>query len=365
MTPLMARIRRSSRRKRVPAPVPVEVEQQPVAENPAPVEDSPNRVAQAVPAPEPEPEHQQPDPEPEEPAPRRPHGPTLGAQPEPPVAPSPAPAAEAPPAGPGIGRAVARYPLAVALPVSLLLCGALALGLAREPAYKTSTSLYVGKLDVSSQAIPGYVTAATTLASAYSRIAESPQVLAPTAARLHVPYESLAGRVTATPVPESPVFRVTGEAPSEREAVALARTVTSVIGSYVARASTVSGGTGALLVQYRQAVMRAGRLRARVKGLQPGGGRSTTSASELENAQVAAQTADLQVQTLGVQYSNSVQNARGAVLTVLNPATRATSDRQSVLQRLAFIGFFGGLVIGLGLAVLLNNRRAVRTPRKA
>jgi len=268
-------------------------------------------------------------------------------------------------AGLSAGRAVRRYPLVVALPALLLLGSAIALGLTRAPTYTSTATLYVGRLDVASQAIPGYVTAATSLASAYSRIAESPQVLVPTAARLRTSYSNLVGHVVATPIPESPVFRISGDATSAALAVQLTQGATSEIGAFALKAGSVTGGSDAILARYRSAAVRANRLHARVGRLRAAGtgGIAPVSSTRLDAARVDSQTADLQVQTLGGEYANSRQNSRGAVTTVLNPATTAASDRQSVVQRLAFIGFFGGLVIGVGLAILLYSRRHARERR--
>lgn len=270
-------------------------------------------------------------------------------------------------AGPSIARAVRRYPLVVALPALLLLGSAIALGLTRAPTYTSTATLYVGRLDVASQAIPGYVTAATTLASAYSRIAESPQVLVPTAGRLRTSYSNLVGHVVATPIPESPVFRISADASSAALAVELTQGTTSEIGAFALKAGSVTGGSDAILARYRSAAVRANRLHARVGRLRAArkGVFAPVSSTRLDAAQVDSQTADLQVQTLGGEYANSRQNSRGVVITVLNPATTAASDRQSVLQRLAFIGFFGGLVIGVGLAILLYSRRHARERRAA
>ncbi len=270
-------------------------------------------------------------------------------------------------AGFSAGRAVRRYPLVVALPALLLLGSAIALGLTRAPTYTSTATLYVGRLDVASQAIPGYVTAATTLASAYSRIAESPQVLVPTAGRLRTSYSNLVGHVVATPIPESPVFRISADASSAALAVELTQGTTSEIGAFALKAGSVTGGSDAILARYRSAAVRANRLHARVGRLRAArkGVFAPVSSTRLDAAQVDSQTADLQVQTLGGEYANSRQNSRGVVITVLNPATTAASDRQSVLQRLAFIGFFGGLVIGVGLAILLYSRRHARERRAA
>jgi capsular polysaccharide biosynthesis protein len=277
--------------------------------------------------------------------------------------PTPPAAEEGSPATLSLGRAALRYPLLVAVPISLFLCGAIALGLARSPTYSATADLYVGKLDVASQAIPGYVTAATTLSSAYSRITSSAPVVAPTASQLHKSYASVQKQLSATPIPESPVFSLTGKGTSAQNALTLARTATKVLSAYVTRVGQSASG-GQLLNQYQGAARRANRLRLKADRLalarRTAARAARPSPEAVEAAGVASQTAALQVQALGAQYTNSLQQSRGATITVLTPANTTTNDRQSVLQRLAFVGFFGGLVIGVGLAALRAHRAARR-----
>jgi Capsular polysaccharide biosynthesis protein len=96
----------------------------------------------------------------------------------------------------------------VIIPTLLLVGAAIALGTTRAPNYTAETRLTVGRLDVSSQAVPGVVAANQSLAATYSRLVTAEGVVDPVAVRLGLSSGSVARALRASPIPESPIIRL-------------------------------------------------------------------------------------------------------------------------------------------------------------
>lgn len=255
-----------------------------------------------------------------------------------------------------LARAIRRGWWLVLLPAIVLLAGAIYVGVERKPTYTAQAQLNVGSLDVQTQALPGFVQAASSLASSYSRVATSDRLLGQVAKQTGQSLSSLRGRVTATPLSGDPIVTLAAAAPSDAEARRVATAATNDLVAYVQAIQQPSQSTAMLLSRYRTASSTALQLQDRVRQLRAR--RPTVPASVLNQAQTKADTAQLQTSSLSQLYTQAVQNGQGAAsIRVLKSATTSSSDRRSVLQRLAFIGFFGGLVIGIALAALLETRR--------
>ena len=274
---------------------------------------------------------------------------------------APGPAA-APPGSPFL-RAAARRWWLILLPALALLAAAIALGLTRAPTYTAKTQSNVGSIDARTQALPGFVEGAKSLASAYSRIVMSDRIVEATATRVGLPTASVRDRVTSTPVPSSPIVTVSATASSEGEATDLANAATQELGEYVAELEGSSSRSSELLSEYRKRTNSANRLDAEYDSLREARQDDPDAVSDSRIAEVKtrADTDRLRAQTLGQMYSDARGRDDGAAeIRLLNGATTATSDRDSVLQRLAFVGFFGGAAIGLGLVALWEGRRRRR-----
>ena len=77
--------------------------------------------------------------------------------------------------------------------------------------------------------------ATQSLAAVYSRAIRSTAVQTETARRFGQDSLPASDQVTATPVPDSPLIKVSAEASSERRAVALANTASRALARYVER----------------------------------------------------------------------------------------------------------------------------------
>ena len=252
-----------------------------------------------------------------------------------------------------VGEAIGRHWwLPVLLAAWLGAVGAF-LGNRRAPVYTTSAVLNAGRIDVQAQSISGYTQASAYLATTYSRAVGSGAVLAPVARRTGRSVDSVAASLSATPIPNSSVFRVQAKANSARDAVNIANAAATQVVAF-ARAQTRGGHAATLLARYGAAAARASRLASRAGAAKS---QSGVSAAQLANMRRAAAVAQLEAQGLQQQYVQQVANLKGtAEVLLLSPARTASSDRTQKTEIGAFIGLVAGLLIGALLAVRLGLR---------
>ncbi len=266
----------------------------------------------------------------------------------------------------GLGAALRRYPLVALLPVVVLVAAGITLGLRKPPTYTATTQLNVGTADINSQATPGYVQAEQTLAQAYSRLVTSQYVYNPAAQAMGASPSAVAGRLSSSAVPNSPTFTINATGPSQRAAVQLAAAATTALQHKINQLDQGENASTNLLTQFRQAQGQADRLQARSGSLQArhASGTGGVSLARVQGAKLDAQVAQLQAQALGTQYTNASTMSHGAIIDVLNPATSATSNRQSITERYALVGLAAGLVMGAALALLVYTIRRPRADRR-
>jgi uncharacterized protein involved in exopolysaccharide biosynthesis len=296
-----------------------------------------------------------------------------------PVAIAPQPAAYEPdPLGPLRG-VVRRWPFVVAVTV-LLLAAAVAAALAQKPTYTASADINVGRVDVRVQSLPGYVAGAQALASSYSRLATSDEIVMPLGRRLRLPPADVRSRLGASPVPEATMFRIYGSGESVEDAVRFTGAATDEIEALVKRTDSGEQEIADSLNAYRQQSRSAASLRLRIERLrdeQTAASSTSTSptasptpsaaarrrardrlSDEIARLQVALDTAQLKMQVLGSRYQErGGELAATAGIQVISRPVTATSDRGRTLQRLLAIGLVAGLLLGAALALLVDRRR--------
>lgn len=275
---------------------------------------------------------------------------------------------EAPPPGdadrpPSLAADLLRgWPL-ILLTTLILVAAGIVTGLRRDPVYTAETRMAVGSINASAQSVPGYVAAAEALASSYSRISASDQLVVPLSRRVGLPPEEIEERVEAAPVPEAPLLRMTAEGSSEQDAIVLAEAAAQELREFVANTETNNQRASEALQEYRRWSREAVRLESRldqrrgIRRVSPG----AVPLSEIQQLQSAAEVARLRAEGAGSQYQALRERSiERAGLTVVRRARSASSDRNAVIQQLAFVGLVGGLLIGGGLAALRGRRRRGR-----
>jgi hypothetical protein len=238
-------------------------------------------------------------------------------------------------------QSVLRHPFVTILTILVFAAGAIAFATLREPTWTSEARLGVGELSPSTDSAPGIVEANQQLASAYSRAASADRVLTPVSRELGLKKGAVKQRLSASPIPESPVITVKGTGPSEREAVAIAQVGTSALVRYIRELGNRNPEAERLLSELTDA-------RRDVAQLQQGAVVGAAN-PELDEAK-------LRVRSLEAQYLETTQRGGATPITELNPAETAVSDRDKILKLALIVGVLGGLAVGAALATLRELR---------
>jgi uncharacterized protein involved in exopolysaccharide biosynthesis len=256
--------------------------------------------------------------------------------------------------------AARRHWLLVAF-VTLLFTGAgIAVAIVRKPVYTAETRLVVGRIDVSAPGALGSFTVATqAIASQYSRSIDAEGITQRVAAKAHLTPPQVAARVSATPIPESPVIKVFAVGSSAGDAVRLANLSSNALVTFTTQLNRSNPDTSRLLGRFtassRDVVVQEAELRRLRRSFVAHPTRALRD--QMQATEVKLQVAELQRDTLREAYDASTQSqAATSLVQVLERASGAASDRLRYLQFLGFIGFVAGLAVGLALATLRANR---------
>ena len=256
--------------------------------------------------------------------------------------------------------AARRHWLLVAF-VTVLFTGAgVAAAMLRQPVYTAEARLVVGRINISAPgALANFPGTTAALASQYSRAIDAEGVTRRVARRAGMTPSEVAGWVSATPIPESPVIRVTATGPDGRDAVRVANLASDGLVAFTTETNRSNPDTGRLLARFtqtaREVVLQRAILRRRRSAYSDA---PTTARRQLIQAtEVRLQVAQLQRETFRAAYDASAQSQSATSLAqVFQRASAATSDRDRYLQFFGFIGFVAGLAIGLALATIRANR---------
>jgi uncharacterized protein involved in exopolysaccharide biosynthesis len=267
-----------------------------------------------------------------------------------------------PPTRSTLGAAIARYWIVV-LAIGLVGAGAGSfMALERDPVYTANVRLAVGPVDVTSPGLPGLVTASQSLAGLYSRTIAAQPIVERVARRADLQPQQVTSRVSASPVPESPVFVVRATGPSERQAVEVANLAADALGRYTRQLNRQRARPGRLLRRYRDAARELDALGARRERARAALADADTASARahLSDASAAFDAANLRKQTVGVAYRQASQQglAASSLVQVLTPALEATSDRRRTVELWGLAGLAAGLALGGVLALALAARRA-------
>jgi hypothetical protein len=234
-------------------------------------------------------------------------------------------------------------------------------GFRHQQTYSSTATVSSARVGVIEQGLPGYVEAATSLASTYSRIVMSDAVEARVAARLHLPLAIVRGHVTATPTPDDPVLTIVGTAPTAAGAQRLASTTAQALNQYVTSLIVDPIGLATLIREYTSATNSIDRLNQQIRKVSASASaKSAASLASLHTAHLALARLSLQIQAIASSYvDQTVSGTSGANPQILTAAGPATSDRESKVEDYGLIGLAAGLIVGL-LGVGLRSRRRAK-----
>jgi hypothetical protein len=251
----------------------------------------------------------------------------------------------------------------------LLLAGAAAVvALQRHASYTAESLMNVGAVNLRVQAQSGYTAGAEALASSYSRVAMSGQVVRPVAAKLSLTPDQVSSRLKATPIPDEPQFKIVATGPTSADAIALADTATRQMQTFADQASTGRDSAATLLKRYQKQSAKAAKLRDRffllkglmaeskVTGATPQQIAAAPSQAKLNRAEIAYNTALLRAQALGGLFQVRVQEVGDAPrVDLLGRSLTAKSDRLKVLEELVAAGLLAGLLVGVAIALVVER----------
>lgn len=250
--------------------------------------------------------------------------------------------------------------------VSVVVFVAIGAGIAllRTPVYTATSRLVVGRIDITAPgALSGYAVATQSLATGYSRTVSARPVAVRVAAKTGISVKDVQSHVTATPIPESPVFRVEATSPDADQAVELANASSRALIRYAAKLGQDNPDSRRLYVAYRGAIVHR-RVAKRQLAIATAGAATHPSPAdeeEVDSALSEVEAASLRVAALGKAYTASVQSqAATQLIQVVSPATEASSDRRSTFMIFAFVGFVVGLLVGAALAYVRELRIRVK-----
>jgi hypothetical protein len=260
-----------------------------------------------------------------------------------------------------VGRsAAAHLRLIIAVALAGFALGAI-YGLVRPPTYNAESRLIVGKsITITNEAATaGLPAAAAQFASDYSRLAGTQAVDSDAAKRLGV--KSINGSISASPIPDSPVIRVDSTAPSQAGANNLANAGAQAIIDQVnlinqtnqADLNTLITSYNQIEYQLQQETYTENTLQAELDA-----GNSAVQ-SQLSKAKAAVVTDNLEADAVASQYDDqySPVQADAQVVTLMSGATPGGSDKLDYLGIGIVGGFFGGIILGVALAALIDLRR--------
>jgi capsular polysaccharide biosynthesis protein len=258
-----------------------------------------------------------------------------------------------------ISWALRRYWLTALLPLVLLVSAAVAVGLTRDPNYTAETKLTAGRVDsgTPTSALSGFTTAAQSLAETYSRSIHRDEISRQVAEATDTSPGLVKSRVTAAPIPNTPVFRVTAEANSPVLATKLSVLTSEALVEEVSDSVSASPQSEELFKEYKAALAQETVAQERYQGYKNG----YASPHRLSAARANFKGASLRADALRESYLASNQNQSGtAVPEIIGRATGASSDRSRTLQVLLFVAIVAGIVVGTALALIRGHREARR-----
>jgi Mrp family chromosome partitioning ATPase len=194
--------------------------------------------------------------------------------------------------------------------------------------------------------------AASGLASAYSRAVDATAVGRAVARDLRNDPAAASGSAAATPVPDSPIVKVTANASSARSAVRLANVTADELAKYINDLNASNTASQYALAAFSAATHRVARARATLVDAQRAVAAlpTTDAKAQLESARAAYEVAELRQAAAKARFT-SLQSGQQPSLEPLRRATGATDDRRSKLELYGFAGFLGGMLAGCALAL--------------
>ncbi|MEZ5081525.1 MAG: hypothetical protein R2878_12895 [Thermoleophilia bacterium] len=255
--------------------------------------------------------------------------------------------------------AVMDHPRRLVVPVVIGLVLGLLVGLIRSPDYTAETRLAVARVDVPTQALPGFATGVESLAVTYSRLVNAEDVIQATASAVSRKPDDLRSSITGSPIPNSPLFRIEASGGSAEDAVKTANAAAESLRGYVASLNTDISDSERIFGMYKLAARDrvTAERRVRARQLLVRQDNSPDNVRALAAARASLAGAQLRETAIKELYQQSLVGIASAnIVQVVNAAQSADSDRGRAVRRLALTGLLIGLAIGVLLVLFLPTQ---------
>ncbi|MDQ3504060.1 MAG: hypothetical protein M3486_10710, partial [Actinomycetota bacterium] len=146
-----------------------------------------------------------------------------------------------------------RHPVLALFPIVALLVLGIGAALGTPAVHTAQAQVLVGRVDVESTAVPGFVAANENLAGLYARIAETSVIAAPVGDALGLSSGQVLSQVAASPIPETSIVRVEASSDNSQDAVVLAAEVADKLITYVEGNSVRPAGVETSLEDFETA----------------------------------------------------------------------------------------------------------------
>lgn len=288
-----------------------------------------------------------------------------------------APADEPPSAVPVVGPLISslRHPVLAVFPVVALLALGVGAALGTPAVHTAEAQVLVGRVDVESTAVPGFVSANENLAGLYARIADTSVIAAPVGEELGLSSGAVLSQVTASPIPETSIVRIEASSENSLDAVVLAAEVAQELITYVEGNSVRPAGVEASLEAFETASAELldaqDDLAAAQAALDQATGPSAAALSQdVVRAQAVVNTRQLRVDALAAAFRDTERGSgyRNSLQLIGEPQYVGSDTRSQLMLAVAF-GVLVGLLLGTALATVRENwpvltdlRRRARRP---
>jgi uncharacterized protein involved in exopolysaccharide biosynthesis len=264
--------------------------------------------------------------------------------------------------------AIGRHLALVLVPVLVLAALGAAYGLLRDAHYTAETRISIGQLNLSSQGVPGFVSAGSSLASAYARTIDAPAITQAASRATGISVADARDALSGSGIPDSPLFRIEAETTDAKKSVKLVNVASKSLVGYVLQINERSNLRGQVLGKFRRAAESVSRyaVAQRRATNRLNRARNAKNVSRLIRVATRRQIAQLRADSLGRIYAAAAGGELAQnLLQVISPADHADSDRTEMTGQWAGTGALAGLVIGIALAAMSEarlRRRRTATP---
>jgi uncharacterized protein involved in exopolysaccharide biosynthesis len=169
---------------------------------------------------------------------------------------------------------------------------------------------------------------------------------------LNIPPEKAVTMLAAEPIPQSPAFRIIGTGPTSEGARRLTNVAATAVLAYESKANSGNPQAEKLLNDFRKATIALSKARTKVETLaQEGSARVVEAEANLKALEVKRSAI-----SSAYKVTLETQAPREGLVSLISGANSASGNRSSHVQLFGLLGFLVGLLVGAGLAVLVDRR---------